>query len=86
MSERELLAEQVRRASAVPPQDRREQPERRKYSRRGIDLMSPPYYQAFERIAVALERIEALLRERTPGEAPSDVPAPGAGQAGLRRT
>jgi hypothetical protein len=49
---------------SVPPQDRRDHTERRKYSRRGIDLMGPPYHQTFERIAVALEHIELLLRER----------------------
>jgi hypothetical protein len=59
-----------RRASntvELPSQDRREGAERRKYSRRGIDLMSPPYHHTFERIAVALENIEGLLRERKDG-------------------
>jgi hypothetical protein len=62
----DLAAEDRRGAGSltVPPQDRRDHTERRKYSRRGIDLMSPPYHQTFERIAVALEHIEALLRER----------------------
>ena len=38
--------------------------ERRKYNRRQSDsLPTPPYYEAFDRIAGALESIESLLAE-----------------------
>ncbi len=38
--------------------------ERRKYNRRQSEsLPTPPYYEAFDRIAGALEGIESLLRE-----------------------
>ncbi len=38
--------------------------ERRKYNRRQSDAApTPPYYEAFDRIAGALESIEQLLRE-----------------------
>ena len=48
----------------APPQDRRSSADRRSYSRRGMEVMGPPYIQTFDRIASALERIEELLRER----------------------
>ena len=66
VTERESIAQEVPGVAELPgpAQERREQGERRKYSRRGIELMAPPYHQTFERIAVALERIETLLRER----------------------
>jgi hypothetical protein len=39
---------------------------RRTYNRRSDDSeISPPYFEAFERIAVALEHIEQVLRSRS---------------------
>lgn len=46
------------------PQDRRGNADRRSYSRRGMEVMGPPYIQTFDRIASALERIEEHLRQR----------------------
>ena len=43
--------------------ERRISDRRRTYNRRADDReISPPYFEVFERIASALERIEALLR------------------------
>jgi hypothetical protein len=44
-------------------EERRRGEDRRQYNRRATDR-SPPYYQVFERIALALEQIEADLRTR----------------------
>ena len=39
--------------------------DRRTYNRRSsASAVSPPYYEAFERIAVAIERISTLLDQR----------------------
>ena len=38
--------------------------ERRRYNRRRTEEVSPPYFAAFERMAVALEDIARLLGER----------------------
>ncbi len=38
--------------------------ERRRYNRRRTEDVSPPYYEAFERIAVALEGIYGELARR----------------------
>jgi hypothetical protein len=38
--------------------------ERRTYNRRAAPAVTPPYYEAFERIAVAIERIGVLLDQR----------------------
>lgn len=38
--------------------------ERRTYNRRSAPAVTPPYYEAFERIAVAIERIGVLLDQR----------------------
>lgn len=61
--------------------DRRAQGERRRYNRRSADSpVSPPYYEAFDRIASALERIERLvaarLGEEPPEAAGGDPPDP----------
>ncbi len=46
--------------------DRREQaPDRRRYTRRSAPAGTPPYFEAFERIAVALETMVSLLEERS---------------------
>lgn len=50
-----------RRLSAAGPPE--EVPERRRYTRRGTPA-TPPYFEAFERIAVALERIAQQLEDR----------------------
>jgi hypothetical protein len=43
--------------------ERRVSDRRRTYNRRADDReISPPYFEVFERIASALERIEALVR------------------------
>jgi hypothetical protein len=45
------------------PTERRGPTERRKYNRRSSSSeLSPPYFEAFERIAVALEEIRDTLR------------------------
>ena len=45
---------------------------RRTYNRRRDDTeVTPPYWETFDRIASALERIEGLLRERESPKAPS---------------
>jgi hypothetical protein len=47
-------------------EDRREQAsERRRYTRRSAPAGSPPYFEAFERIAVALETMVSLLEQRS---------------------
>lgn len=47
------------------PERRSSGSERRTYNRRSsAATVSPPYYEAFERIAVAIERIGALLDQR----------------------
>jgi hypothetical protein len=38
---------------------------RRTYNRRHDDEVSPPYFDAFDRIATALEHIEELMRVRS---------------------
>ncbi len=51
--------------------------ERRRYNRRRADEVSPPYYEAFERMAVALEGIRQELSRRQvvlPGDAPAGPP------------
>lgn len=48
-----------------PRSERRTPGEQRRYNRRApASDASPPYYETFERIAVALERIEQLLATR----------------------
>lgn len=48
---------------APPLAERRDQGDRRRYNRRGApDAASPPYYEVFERIALALESIDLSLR------------------------
>ncbi len=55
---------------AVPLGERRGQTDRRRYNRRSApDTASPPYYEVFERIAIALESIDQSLRSAE--EAPS---------------
>lgn len=44
--------------------ERRATGERRRYNRRSVAEASPPYYDTFERIAVALEGIRDALAER----------------------
>ncbi len=56
-------------------------PERRRYTRRSVPAGIPPYFETFERIAVALESIASLLEPRSvtlpdsqprrPGRAPA---------------
>ena len=41
-------------------------PERRRQPRRTADAPAPPYFEAFDRIATALEGIEDAIRERGP--------------------
>jgi hypothetical protein len=51
--------------------------ERRTYNRRSAPAATPPYYEAFERIAAAIERIGLLLEQkqvRLPDTGPSPVP------------
>lgn len=49
-----------------PWTERRRTGEQRRYNRRSpVSDVSPPYYEAFDRIASALERLELLLGERT---------------------
>lgn len=58
---------------ALPLPERRGLGERRRYNRRSApDTSSPPYYEVFERIAVALESIERSLR---PAEQPARTTA-----------
>lgn len=46
--------------------ERRRAGEQRRYNRRSpVSDVSPPYYEVFDRIASALERLEMLLGERT---------------------
>lgn len=61
--EDEIVVPDTAEARAMPGSgDRRQQGDRRKYNRRAGDgQVSPPYYEAFERIARALERIEVLV-------------------------
>lgn len=66
-----------------PDGDDRRANERRRYNRRRTDEVTPPYYEAFERIAVALEGIRSELGARRqialPTEeatTPSTPPAP----------
>ena len=61
--------------------ERRGAPDRRRYNRRtpGADL-NPPYYDVFERIALALEGIhDALSGQARPDPAPPGPPSPRAG-------
>ncbi|MCW2668730.1 MAG: hypothetical protein JWO27_627 [Frankiales bacterium] len=51
--------------------------ERRTYNRRSAPDATPPYYEAFERIAAAIERIGLLLEQkqvRLPDTGTSAVP------------
>jgi hypothetical protein len=55
--------------------------ERRTYNRRSAPAATPPYYEEFERIAVAIERIGALLDQkqvRLPDSGPSSGASTGA--------
>lgn len=56
---------------AEPEADDRRVPgaDRRRYNKRATPEGSPPYYEVFERVAIALERIAAKL-------APQDVRLP----------
>lgn len=48
-----------------PRRERRASGEQRRYNRRSpASDVSPPYFEAFERIAVALENIEKMLAVR----------------------
>ena len=48
-----------------PRKERRVTGEQRRYNRRSpVSDVAPPYYEVFERIAVALERIEGLMARR----------------------
>jgi len=50
----------------APRRERRRSDRRRTYNRRQDDQeISPPYFEVFERIAVALEGIETALRGST---------------------
>jgi hypothetical protein len=52
--------------------ERRAAGERRRYNRRAQPESSPPYFEVFERIAVAIERIA----QSVPPEAASQRPQP----------
>ena len=39
--------------------------DRRRYTRRAVNAGSPPYFEAFERMAVALESLVQLVDQRT---------------------
>ena len=61
--------------------------ERRRYNRRRPeDAVTPPYYEAFERMAVALEGIREQLAARTHISLPPDPTAvPPSPRGGARR-
>lgn len=75
-------------AAGPPSGEERRTGERRRYNRRRPeDAVTPPYYEAFERIAVALEDIRDQLATRTQISLPKDpVTAPppprGSGRGG----
>lgn len=57
------------------PDRRSGEGERRRYVRRAVQVQSPPYFEAFERIAQALERVADQLENRSvvlPDVAPRD--------------
>jgi hypothetical protein len=60
--------------------DDRRQTERRRYNRRTPkEQAGPPYYEAFDRIATALEGIRSALENRVvtlPGSSPARTAAP----------
>lgn len=62
--------------------------ERRRYNRRRPeDAVTPPYYEAFERMAVALEGIREQLAGRTHISLPPDPAAvPPSPRGGARRS
>lgn len=45
--------------------ERRHSNDRRRYNRRQLGVVAPPYFEVFERIASALEGIEQHLRNRS---------------------
>jgi len=65
-------------------QDERRHGERRRNNRRTTDpLVSPPYYDVFDRMAAALEHIESAIASLA-SPAGTDPPANGPGQSHFR--
>ena len=59
-----------------PAERRGSAAERRRYNRRTTSDVTPPYFETFERIAVALEGIRNELA-RKPQQPPGTGPGPG---------
>jgi hypothetical protein len=68
-----------------PPANERRTTERRRYQRRRTEDITPPYYEAFERMAVALEGIREQLAGRSQIALPSDSTGPPAPRSPARR-
>jgi hypothetical protein len=62
-----------------PDGEERRAGDRRRYNRRRAEEVTPPYYEAFERMAVALEGIRSAMGSREialPSDTGSTPPSP----------